>query len=374
MIEPYYVAVCQAATIPPRLGGLARLRENVGKNLQHYCDLIDLACAGNHGEAAPYALFNPVRLVTFGEFAITGAYSGMERTDHRFNNREVIEHLAIGIPGPETDVLAAKAKQHGAYIAAVNFEKDPDWPDFHFNTGFILNPQGKIILKYRKTLTNQPVEISCSPHDIQDAYRNPVTLKFDPFPVVETAIGRLAVMVCNDLNAPEIPRIYSMEGAEVILHLTTGLTSSEGGWHATGVMEAVKRARAYDNAVYFVNSNFGPSLGSTYPANQISGFSTVIDYQGSEIVRAEDSAERVLRTRLDIEACRAFRARYYKNPVSQIRSELYAPFLNKPVYPANTFLKEGPIEATLDATQRARFEQAMANLRECENYYREDEV
>ena len=76
------------------------------------------------------------------------------------------------------------------YLAAVNLELDPVWPDFCFNTGFIINPKGKVILKYRKTVTNNPLTVTCSAHDIMEKYTDPITGKYDPFPVVDTAIGR----------------------------------------------------------------------------------------------------------------------------------------------------------------------------------------
>ncbi len=38
---------------------------------------------------------------------------GADAGQKTFTKREVIEHLAFRIPGPETDVLAKKAKQYG---------------------------------------------------------------------------------------------------------------------------------------------------------------------------------------------------------------------------------------------------------------------
>ncbi|MEW6141842.1 MAG: nitrilase-related carbon-nitrogen hydrolase [Chloroflexota bacterium] len=373
-IQPFFVAVCQAEKTAVRSGGPAKYRENIEKNLDRFCGLIDYCCAGNLAGRDSFAIAGPVKLITFGEFAITGAYMAANPGERRFNNRDVIKHLAIRMPGPETDVLAGKAKQYGVYIAAVNFEADPDWPDFHFNTGFIINPEGRIILKYRKTLTNQPVEISCSPHDIMDRYKNPITGKFDPFPVVETSIGRLAVMVCNDLNAPEIPRIYSMKGAEVVMHLTSGLSSSAAGWHPRGVIEALKRARAYDNAVYFVVSDWGPETGATFPRCRNQSRSAVFDYTGKELARAEDSNEIVVRASLNIEAARQYRSQFYKNPLSMVRSELYAPYFSKTIYPPNTFLKHGPVEETLNEVQCGYFNQAVENLNNCQDYYSERAV
>jgi predicted amidohydrolase len=374
VIEPYFAAVIQAERIAVRAGGMEKFRENIQKNLERFCGLIDYCCAGNLAGRDGFAIAGPVKLITFGEFAITGLYSPAIPGDHRFGNAEINKYLAISIPGPETSVLAAKATQYRVYIAAANIEADPDWPDFHFNTGFIINPEGKIILKYRKTLTNNPVEIACSAHDIMDKYRNPVTGKYDPFPVVDTSIGRLALMICADLASPEIPRIYSMKGAEVVMHLTSGNSYAAGGPRPIGVVEAIKRTRAADNAIYFINSNWGPEVGAIYPRARIAGHSAIVSYTGEVLAEAEDSSEIVVRARLNIQALRQFRRQYYKNPVTQVRSELYAPYYSKPIYPPNTFLKGGPIQATLDKRQQELFAQAVNNLLKCEDFYYENDI
>lgn len=373
MIEPYSIAVIQATKIAPRSGGLAKLEENVNKNLSHFCDLIDMCCGGNVLASTDLSLTDPVKLVTFGEFAITGAYAPPESTDHRFNNEEVIKHLAITIPGRETEVLAKKAKQHGIYLAAVNFEADPEWPEFHFNTAFIINPEGKVILKYRKTLTNNPAECSCTAHDIIDRYTNPITKKYDPFPVVDTAIGRFGCMICADLASPEIPRIYSMKGADVVLHLTSGNAHAAGGPRPIGIIEAIKRVRAWDNAIYFVQSNWGPTIGSLLPT-AVSGHSAIIDYQGNLLAESDDSNEIVVRAIIDIEACRKYRKLFYRNPLTQMRNELYTPYYNRTVYPPNSFLESGPIAHNLDDKQQAFFRQAIENLMHCQDFYGETDV
>lgn len=373
MIEPYEIAVIQAAKIAPRSGGLGKLRENVEKNLQHYSDLIDMCCGANAVAATGLSLSDPVRMVTFGEFGITGPYAPPEITDHRFTHREVMEHLALRIPGSETDVLAQKAKQHGIYVAAVNFEADPEWPDFHFNTAFIINPEGKIILKYRKTLTNNPVECACTAHDVMDEYTNPITGKYDPFPVVDTAIGRFGCMICADLASPEIPRIYAMKGADVVLHLTSGNADAAGGPRPQGIIEAIKRVRAWDNVIYFVQSNWGPNEGSFIPT-AISGHSAIVDYLGNVLAESDDSTEKIVRAKVDIEACRKQKKLFYRNPLTQMRTELYAPYYHRTVYPPNTFLEGGPLEHNLDTRQQALFSQALTNLEDCQDYYSETEI
>jgi hypothetical protein len=90
MIEPYYVAVCQAERIAPRSGGPAKLRENIAQNLERYCHLIDYCCRGNLSGVPGFAIAGPVKLITFGEFSITGPYMPAHPSDHRFDNREVV--------------------------------------------------------------------------------------------------------------------------------------------------------------------------------------------------------------------------------------------------------------------------------------------
>jgi predicted amidohydrolase len=373
-IEPYFAAVCQTRKVAPTAYGWAKFDETVQANLDRMCGMIDYCCAGNMAGKGKYNIIGPVKLVCFGEYGITGSYSPARPSDHRLDADEVFKMIAIQIPGPLTARLAEKAAKYGVYVSCANIEFDPAWPDIHFNTAFILGPTGKVILKYHKILSNNPSEIACSDHDIMDKYRNPISGKFDPFPVVDTAIGRLAAVVCADLAAPETFRVYSLKGADLVMHLTSGNSHSMGGWRPVGIIEAVKRVRAYDSCLYLVNANWGPVTGGMFPEHGIAGHSAVIDFQGNEVAKSEDCGEQVIRGKVDIEARREHALRYYHNPVTQLRNELYAPWYGKTIYPANTFLKDGPIKATLDNQQVGYFETAMANLEKAQDFYSEHEV
>jgi predicted amidohydrolase len=207
-----------------------------------------------------------------------------------------------------------------------------------------------------------------------DVYKNPLTGKYDPFPVVDTEIGRLAIFICVDLKAPEIPRVYSMKGADVVLHLTSGMSASDGRNVPMGVIEAALKTRAWDNAVYLVNSNWGPELGAYYPRARIAGWSNVFDYMGNELIRADHPNEQIITATVDIEACRRYREGYFRNPISLIRTELYAPYYNQPIYPSNTFLRDGPIEELLNEQQLGYFKQAMQNVKDIQDFYSEKDV
>src|SRR5262249_56575747 len=58
-----------------------------------------------------------------------------------------------------------------------------------------------------------------SPHDFMDAYLARYSIA-EIFPVVDTELGRLAMIPCGEINVPEVARVLMMQGAEVILHPT----------------------------------------------------------------------------------------------------------------------------------------------------------
>ena len=230
-------------------------------------------------------------------------------------------------------------------------------------------------MKYRKvTTTNQPVEFGCSPHDVLDAYTNPITKAFDPFPVVDTEIGRLGMMICGDLRAPEIPRIYSMKGVDLLIRSTSGYSDYMSGFFPEGLVEHTMQVRAYDNALYFLNCNRGPEVGTMTPAGRCGGGSMIVDYMGNVLVCTKESNEVAVRAAVDIEACRRFRQTYFANPVTMVRSEMFAPYYAKTIYPPNTFSNDGPIDELLNEKHLRIYEQAVENMKKSYDYYTEEEV
>jgi len=333
------------------------------RNLDMMCAYIDACFAG------PAAI--PVKLVCFPEFSIGGMYNLNTTTE------EVKKYQAISIPGPETDILAAKAKEYKIYIAAVNHENDPLRPDFYFNTAFIINPRGKIILKYRKLNTM----FGCNPHDVFDEYINPITGTRDFFPVVETEIGRLSCGICADLWLPEIPKVYALKGADVWLHLTAGHFYRNG--------ECLLRARAADNTIYVVHENYAALVltteihGGTKVATHLSagfgGGSMIIDHHGTIMAKAGgDTAEQLVMTNIDVMRLRRSRQSFWAaergNAIAQTRSELYAPFYNRTIFPPNETIKHGPMHHMNDELVERRRRQAVANVLNGYDFYSEDDI
>jgi len=366
-IKPWAVACIQAnwENYNPNYRGELQGDALKQRNLEMMCAYID-ACF-NVGVRP-----RPVRLVCFPEFGIGGMYAPGTTTE------EIKQYQAITIPGPETDMLAAKARQYNTYIAAVNHENHPDRPDYFFNTAFIISPKGKIILKYRK-LNNL---FGCNPHDIFDEYVNPVTGKPDFFPVVETEIGRLACGICADLYLPEVPKVFALKGADIWLHLT----SSRSWTHDTYLL----RARAYDNTIYIAHENWASrvvtleSVDGKTVGNHIDAFegggSMVIDPYGMVLAEAVGTVEQILTADIDVMKLRQERDAFVQlrghrgNALAWTRTELFAPYYNRTIFPPNGVLRDGPMQHYGDSSVVRRRDQAVENLKGFHDYYHEDEV
>ena len=151
---------------------------------------------------------------------------------------EVIYDFGAGIPIPETaenikeggvflNAMKAKAKEYGSYIVANLHEKDED--NHYYNTSVLIGRDGEVIGKYRKT------------HNSMSEFEKGVT-PGEEYPVFDTDIGKIGMLICWDAYFPEPARILTQNGAELIVVSTVG--------------DAAFRhiARAMENGVYVIVS------------------------------------------------------------------------------------------------------------------------
>src|SRR5262245_16841833 len=149
MIKPY-----TAVGLIPTVRGI-RTRADIKLNLEHLSHLVKAASWLS-------SLDLPVRLIAFPEGALQAFNDEVLDLDHAQFARE----CAIDIPGAETEALGTIAREYDAFIMAQAKAHHPDWPERFFNVGFILNPQGEVILKHYKVSPLFPVEHYFCPPDI----------------------------------------------------------------------------------------------------------------------------------------------------------------------------------------------------------------
>jgi predicted amidohydrolase len=328
MIKPY-----TAVGLIPTVRGI-RKRADITINLDHLSHL---------AKAASWlsSLDLPVRLIAFPEGALQAFNDEVLDLDHAQFARD----CAIDIPGTETEALGQIAREYDAFVIAQAKARHPDWPDRFFNVGFILDPRGEVILQHYKVSPLFPVEHSVCPHDIYDWWIEKYGRNLNAFwPVVDTAIGRLGIMMANEGSYPENARALALNGAEVVYrasypHPATG----------NEIFEIQSRARALDNNLYLVAPNMGTYYlfpEETTPIDAFGGRSLIINYKGQIVgQQAYGAGSTYVAGVVDVEALRDHRARaQWDNWLKDLRTELYQLLYEQPIYPKNLYLQRAPMK------------------------------
>ncbi len=265
-------------------------------------------CAMAEQTIVGYEPFHDVRLLVFPEFAHAAPiYDSVEMLRQR---------LAVEVPNEHTDAYQALAAKYGCLIQTGSFiETDPDWPDVLFNTTCLVGADG-VLSKYRKVNPWIPWELHASPHDL-DGYSD------DPFPVVDTELGKLGVAICYDWLFPETIRQLAFQGAEVLIRVSAYMDP----WGATPPMDwwtLFNRARAAENTAFVVACNQGATF-EHYPPFSWPGGSMVVDFDGRILAQADAGpGEKVVVAPIDLAALRAERHRRIGHDMrSHLRSEVH---------------------------------------------------
>jgi predicted amidohydrolase len=109
-------------------------------------------------------------------------------------------------PGPITQFLARKAKQHHAYVIASTWRRELKGPG-RYNTAILLDRRGQLVGYYDKMFpTIGEMEEGVLPG------RGGVTF--------DTDFGRIGALICFDLNFPELLAEYKKQGAELLCFLS----------------------------------------------------------------------------------------------------------------------------------------------------------
>jgi predicted amidohydrolase len=252
---------------------------------------------------------SPVKLAVLPEYLFT-SYPG------RISIPDFAARAGFADGGPEYEALGGVAQRLGLFIAGNAYETDRHFPDFYFQTCFIVAPSGDVILRYRRLLSM----FAPSPHDVWDRYLDAYGADA-VFPVVDTEIGRLAAIASEEILYPEIARCLAFKGAEVFAH-----SSSEIGSPLATAKDIAKQARAFENMAYVVSANTAGIAGSALPLMSADGNSQVVAPSGKLLAQANSGETFTAFAEIDIEALRRQRRQpAMLNSLARQRPGLFAP-------------------------------------------------
>ncbi len=322
-ITYYEVACLQTRARAVSLDDDRQRDRDIRANLGRALEMVDYVTAFGNSE---------VRLVVLPEYAVNARW----------------EKLSVGqwislcttIPGPYTDLIGDKAEQRGVYIAANMMEVHPDFPGRFFNTSFLVGPDRQILIKHWKNNNNAWVFPYTTPSDIYTEFVERYGREA-LFPVARTPIGNIGLLTCGELGFPENARCTMMNGAEVLLHLSSEPHNMSHGdvrnW------EALRTARAYENKCYLAMANIGMYEGATRGRHGSHGDSAIHSFDGSILNKINGSGEASIKGPIDLESLRRARAKPF-HPVT-LRADVYArEYATYPGWPTDLFA-DRPIES-----------------------------
>jgi predicted amidohydrolase len=200
------------------------------------------------------AAYRRADYIFFPEFQM--AFSSSTQTpDELYNSAEPLANSKF------LKKICKYSEKYKIGIVGTFFEKNPYQTDKKvFDTAFCTNKNGKIVSVYRKL-------------HLYDAFGFKESLKFnrgDEIPkLVPTTIGKMGLMICYDIRFPELSRILTVNGSDIIV--------IPSGW-VHGIMKeehwiTMLKARAIENGVYVIAPN---QVGNIF-----CGRSMIVDPLGS---------------------------------------------------------------------------------------------
>lgn len=165
-----------------------------------------------------YAAKRGVKLGVFPEMFI-----------HRRGSIEADIAAAAALSAEALSTLTSAADKHGVWIVTNLIEQDGD--DL-FSTAFLINDSGRVAAKYRKA-------------HLSESERAWATAG-DEFVVAETPLGRIGLMIGNEVWLPEVARILTLRGAELIAH--------NADWDRLEAATQAATERTEENRVHLISS------------------------------------------------------------------------------------------------------------------------
>jgi N-carbamoylputrescine amidase len=209
--------------------------------------------------------------------------------------------LAESVPGPSTDRLGAVAAALGVVIVGSVFERRA--AGVYHNTAVVLDADGRLAGLYRK------MHIPDDPGFHEKFYFTPGDAAASDgrsgFSPVDTAVGRLGVLVCWDQWYPEAARLMALADARLLLYPSAiGWDEQDEPDEQQRQLDAwltIQRAQGIANGVPVLVANrvgFEPAPDG-HGGIDFWGNSFISGAQGEILSRAGEREEKVLTADLD---------------------------------------------------------------------------
>lgn len=211
---------------------------------------------------------NKADLVCLPELAYTGY----------FLESKELQQLAEPVDGPFVQTLSKLAQEKGVYVIA-GYAESVDIPGRMYNSAVLIDNKGCVVGNMRKVYAWGQEK-----------------LKFREgreFPVYDTPLGKIGMMICYDVEFPEPARVEALKGAEIIVVPAVWSIPAERRW------DVDLSGNALFNILFMVGAN--PVGDNCCGKSQIVGPDGVVracaSHDNEEILYCEVDLNEVVATR-----------------------------------------------------------------------------
>jgi len=188
------------------------------------------------------------------------------------------------VPGPTTEILAAKAKEHRMVIIVPVYEREQ--AGVYYNTAAVIDADGTYLGKYRKN------HIPHTSGFWEKYFFKPGNLGY---PVFQTMFAKIGVYICYDRHFPEGARALGLNGAEIVFNPSATVAGlSEYLWKLEQPAHAVANG-------YFMGCINRVGTEAPWGIGEFYGQSYFVDPRGQFLAEASRDQDEVLVADMDLE-------------------------------------------------------------------------
>lgn len=244
-----------------------------------------------------------VELVVFPELALTTFFP--RHYYDRLEDADIWYETAM--PSNQTAALFEAARRFNIGFHLGYAELTPEGR--RFNTAIVVNPQGDILLKYRKV--HLPGHAAFNPaRKVQHLEKRYFEVGDLGFPVIRAPMGTLdginmGMMICNDRRWPEAWRVLGLQSVELVMlgYNTPSLNQEAGGFEAHHLRvfhsHLSIQAGCYQNSCFAVAT----AKAGTEDGCELFGHSIIVNPQGEIVAQATSWDDELITADLDLGMC-----------------------------------------------------------------------
>lgn len=221
-------------------------------------------------------------LVVFGEMYLSGY-----RTDEWLHKWATV----IDPPDVHVQALIERAARHRLTVLMGVGTFGPTMPGDVYNSTLVVTPDG-LQGAYRKS------------HVAAFPYSEGVSLErcfYSPgraLPVWDTPVGRLGVHICYDMSFPEVARVQTLKGADMLINTSGSAAGFEEYW------DHMAFARAAENLSWYIVC----SVVGVQRDTVLFGGSRIVDPSGVTVAKAKHNEEDFVVADVDLGRARDMRS------------------------------------------------------------------